>query len=168
MRLWLADGRLRGRNHKTFSDYKDVKTRFRHIQRNESETYSNKVFEDLDMAAGLDYRLFWRQLRKLKGKPRSACSKLVYDNTTYDTTNGIANGFSTFFEHIFNDESSSSSNIDDENIRFKQLVQNKVLQTSSGVYRNETLEHAISLKEISDAIKTLKLRKTLGWDNIQN
>ena len=48
------------------------------------------------MTAGLDYRLFWRQLRKLKGKPRSACSKLVYENTTFDTTNCIADGLSTF------------------------------------------------------------------------
>ena len=54
MRLWLADRRPRGRNHKTFSDYKDAKTRFRRIQRNESEKYSNKVCEGLNMTAGLD------------------------------------------------------------------------------------------------------------------
>ena len=73
---WLAEGKPRGSQHQSYTNYKNAKASFRRIQRHESEKYFDKVFSDLDEAAGLDYRLFWRLLKKIQNKPNQGCIRL--------------------------------------------------------------------------------------------
>ena len=54
-RIWIAEGRPRGRTSVSYTNYKEAKSRFRKLQREESNTYMDNVYSDLDEAAGLDY-----------------------------------------------------------------------------------------------------------------
>jgi len=63
---WIAEGRPRGLDHSSYTHYKKAKADFRNIQGTESKNYIDKVYSDLDNAAGLDYSLFWKLLRRNK------------------------------------------------------------------------------------------------------
>ena len=102
-RDWLAAGKPRGGQHQSYANYKSAKNAFRKIQRLESNKYIDKVFSDLDEAAELDYRLFWRLLRNFKNKPNQSCIKLNFDGKEYRSPHDVANGFSKYFESILSD-----------------------------------------------------------------
>lgn len=65
---WLAEGRPRGKNNAPYRAYKEAKRIFRAAQRKASDEYLNKTYRDLDEAADLDIRLFWKLIKnKRKG-----------------------------------------------------------------------------------------------------
>ena len=59
-----------------------------------------KVYSDLDNAAGLDYRLFWKLLRKRKRRPKMTCSKLTINGNDY-IDHDVTRGFQEYFTDIF-------------------------------------------------------------------
>ena len=60
----------------------------------------DKVYSDLDEAAGLDYRLFWRLLRSRQKRPKSFCDTLNADNKSYDSTETVSVGFRDYYGSI--------------------------------------------------------------------
>ena len=89
-RLWIAEGRPRGSNFVSYTNNKVAKARFRKLQRTESDAYMEKVFNDLDKAAGLDYRLFWRLLRSRQTKTKTFCDTLNVGNACYDSPEDVS------------------------------------------------------------------------------
>ena len=67
-RTWSSEDRARGRHHPSYLLYKEAKTQFRRQQRQHIVTNQNKVFGDLNKAADVDYRQFWKLLRKNTGR----------------------------------------------------------------------------------------------------
>ena len=55
-------------NLQSYIRYKDGKREFRRVHRQQREGYEHSVFDELNRAAELDYRLFWKLLRKKSGK----------------------------------------------------------------------------------------------------
>ena len=128
-----------------------------------------KFFSDLDEAAELDYRLFWRLLRNFKNKPNQSCIKLNFDGKEYRSPHDVANGFSKYFESILSDLSIINDNTGDDRAAFIKYIQTKVCKISNDYTQtNPQLEQTISLDEIRHAVKQLKTRKAPGWDKVQN
>ena len=100
-RLRITEGRPRGSNHTSYTEYKLAKARFQKLQRIESNAYMERVHNDLDEAAGLDYRLFWRILRSRKRKTKTFCNTLIVDDTCYESPEDVSSGFRKFYENYF-------------------------------------------------------------------
>ena len=168
-RDWLAAGKPRGAQHQSYANYKRAKCAFRKIQRQESNKYLDKVFLDLDEAAELDYRLFWRLLRNLQNKPNQSCIELKFDGEEYKSPQEVANGFSKYFECILSDMSILNETVDDDHAAFIRYIQTEVCNKSRNNSKtNSQLEQMISSDEICFAVKQLKTRKAPGWDKVQN
>ena len=97
-RIWINENRPRGRQHQSYLNYKNAKAIFRKLQRQESERYYDKIYSDLDEAAGLDFRLFWKMLRNKKQRSKVTCSKIIVDNQTYTPEVNVPNGFASHFK----------------------------------------------------------------------
>ena len=63
-RQWIDEGRPRGNQFESYTRYKEAKSLFRLAQRQNRTAYENFVFDDLNKAAELDYRMFWKLLRR--------------------------------------------------------------------------------------------------------
>ena len=54
---WIEDGRPRTRDIQSYVIYKNAKREFRRVHRQHREAFENSVFDELNRAAELDYRL---------------------------------------------------------------------------------------------------------------
>ncbi|MES9879357.1 MAG: reverse transcriptase family protein [Sedimenticola sp.] len=166
-KIWIDNGRPRGRQYESYSNYKDQKSVFRNLQRLESERYQQKVHSDLDEAADIDYKLFWRLLNEQKPKKRTACNEITVDGNRYYPAEKVADGFSKYFSKIFADQSDNPHPHSDN---FRQLVNmgiNDIKRAGSNP-AIPALETDVTPDEIQNVIKNLKRRKAPGNDNIQN
>ncbi len=86
---WIANGRPRCRANIYFRNYKEAKSQFRKIQRIESEKYMDNVYNDLDEAAELDYRLFWKLLRNRKTVKKIPCKEIAVKEIIHSTPEAL-------------------------------------------------------------------------------
>ena len=126
----------------------------------------DNVYSDLDEAAGLEYRLFWRLLRSRKRRSKTFCDTLNVDNKSYDFPETVSVGFRDYFENILNAPPTFSS-ADDE------LFYNDVeAKTHEYAYEDSPsypiLEKTITVTEVISVIKDLKRNKAPSHDSIQN
>ena len=161
-RIWISEGRPRDRTIASCNKYKIAKSNFRRLQRHESSEYVNKKNEELELAAEVDYRLFWRMLRVRKPKQNHACTEIRVDNKTYKDDN-IAEGFGEYFSQVFKDKPESNS-------YFNEIINKKLCyfkQQDTGDFK-AILEAEVTINELSQIIKYLKKRKSPGYDKILN
>ena len=83
-KVWVDDNRPRGMMHDSYKEYKTAKKNFRNMQRKAIFQHENETFNQLNVTAENDIRLFWRLLKRTKRKSsnitvliraRTACSK---------------------------------------------------------------------------------------------
>ena len=162
-RIWINENRPRGRQYQSYLNYKNAKANFRKLQRQESERYYDKIYSDLDEAAGLDFRLFWKMLRNKKQKSKVTCSKIVVGNQTYTPEANVPNGFAIYFQNIFNYEN------DHPSTTFDNYIQLKLSEFKAYGDKLYDLEKNIECDEISKVISSsLKRRKAPGCDSVLN
>ena len=63
-RIWIQEGRPRGREGVAYAEYKTAKRNSRRIKRRQIMEHENRYIDQLDRAAEIDYRLFWKPLRR--------------------------------------------------------------------------------------------------------
>jgi len=66
----------------------------------EHKLLTDKVFDDRNKAADVDYRQFWKLLRKNKDIKSSVCTALKVNDVCHSNDNVIS-GFSNYFKGIF-------------------------------------------------------------------
>lgn len=69
-RIWIGKGRPRGIEFTSYLDYKKAKRNFRRALEEAHENYMCNVFKEIDEAAEIDIRLFWRLTKRRK--PRTS------------------------------------------------------------------------------------------------
>ena len=89
----INENRPRGRQNQSYLNYKNAKSNFRRLQRQESEKYYDKIYSDLDEDAGLDFKVFWKMLRNKKQRSNATCSKLTVNNHVYTPESNVPNGY---------------------------------------------------------------------------
>ena len=149
-----------------YHTYKEAKSRFRKLQRAESNAYMDKVYSDLDEAAVLDYPLFWRLLRSRQKRPKTFCDTLNVDNKSYGSPETVSVGIRDYYESILNAPPTFTS-VDDE-----IFYSDTETQTHEYAYEDSPsypiLEQPITVTEVISVIKGLNRNKALGHDSIQN
>lgn len=160
-RQWIATGRPRGHHHLSYHQYKISKCNFRRIQRNKQLEHENKMYDELNQAAELDYRLFWKLLSRNKVKSNGVCAQLITDNSTF-TGEHVVDGFAKHFTNVFKMEQSNTLQDMIKRERLKHLLSD-IPST-----RFPELLAPFTTNEIDAATKILKQRKSPGCDNVLN
>ena len=163
---WLTAGRPRDKANETYQSYKLAKRNFRAAQRKANDNYLNQTYRDLDEAADLDIRLFWRLVRRQTRKPNSSCQQLIFNGRTHYDEISIANGFAEFYKCIY-----AESTCDEYDPEFKSSCEEQLktlIKQSYNESDNCHLESLVTVEEVGKLVKNLKKRKAPGCDRITN
>ena len=163
--IWINDGKPRGNNYKSYSDYKKAKYDFRKQQRAAKRKWEGDRYEDIRHNAELDVNEFYKitKRQKLKNSSNSS-SKLEYNGTVTVSPESTCNLWQTYFSDIYSEFESDEFDTtfyDNINNKFISLLEKETSEISSDV-------NTITFDEIKTQIKSLKRRKAPGPDNVMN
>jgi len=70
------------------------------MQRHCIEKYERSIFDQLNSAAGTDYKLFWKLLRRKLGSSFEVCNTLLVNGRSYYSSD-VPTGFHRHFLSVF-------------------------------------------------------------------
>lgn len=149
--------------HDAYRNYKRAKRAFRNAHDKEYEIFIQSVYREIDEAAELDLRLFWRLIKQRR--PRSSWFyPEICDATGESRTdpNEIANVFADFYENIYHYSENYSFDNDFKHVIHSMFDQIKI----NSVDKDHTFQ--ISHDDVITATSSLKHRKPPVVDNITN
>lgn len=101
---WVKEGKPRGMQHPSYAEYKRKKRHFRQCQESASEEYMKQTYEDIDNAAGIDIRLFWKLIRRQKPRQSKIYPEIQFADRTGNTPESVASVFAEYFSTIYQTE----------------------------------------------------------------
>ncbi|CAG2255097.1 unnamed protein product [Mytilus edulis] len=164
-KLWVLDGQPRGMHFDSYRIYKRAKSEFRRVQQAANEQYMQKCYDDLNETAECDIRLFWKQIKRFKGRSSKIYPEIVYENKVYSSPESVANCFAEYFHELY--QPKDSDNFDNEFKCSIESVYKDIIKTC-GVEGGYLPGGLITEQEVSKLIGQLKYRKAAGHDRVQN
>ena len=158
-REWSAAGRLRGDNA-IFAVYKQAKKEFRKKIKKKQYEYEVKNMADLKTSKDINQQYFWHLVNKSKGKNKSIHPIKVEKDKTLTDKNQIREAWRIYFEKLYTPAYPQDAR------KFVSFIKNKVREYEQNKTIGKWLEIPFQLMETQTVIKTLKCRKSPGWDNI--
>ena len=76
--IWVQENKPRGWSFKSYSDYKKAKKNFRIVQEQAIKQYEDNIYRDIDEAAELDIRLFWKLINNHTKRKNNNCFEVKY------------------------------------------------------------------------------------------
>ncbi|KAJ8321598.1 hypothetical protein KUTeg_000069 [Tegillarca granosa] len=147
----LLDGKPRGFQHVSYANYKAAKDCIRRVQKAASEKHLEETYSDIDRAAGLDIRLFWKLINAKRKKTNKVYPEIIVNGEMFTNPEEVAGAFSLYFEQVY--ERSDGQNFDGD---FEQLVENAVDKL-----RKETIKEDELLPGVSKTVKTVQFNAWL-------
>lgn len=160
-RIWVSEGKPRGMGFQSYRHYKRAKRNFRNAQNLEYEIYLKSVHGDLDEAAEMDIRLFWRLVKQRRPRPLRIYPEICdASGTTHNDPDGVANAFAEFYEEIYRP-------LEDDHFdnRFKHVIESHYTRIKTSVSESSS-ENDITQNDVISAISSLKMRKAPGIDGV--
>ncbi len=154
--VWLAMGRPRGRDHESYSNYKDMKRQFRCSQRRHIEEQESRTSQEADSLAEVDQAAFWRLVnsRKKQRSTDKGANMQFGDSVPCKNGKETAAGWGRYFGNLYSPL--SNDEFDDDHY-------NEVLSSSI----NENVDTS-PVPEITRACASLKRGKAAGIDSVSN
>ena len=121
-RIWLSEGRPRGMNCSSYREYKRAKRLFRNALDKEHAAYMSKVYADIDNAAEIDLRLFWKLTKRIKPKTSRLYPEIL-DSTGKKNTDpeGAAEVFARHYETLYSCLTDQDFDDDAKNISIQKF-----------------------------------------------
>ncbi|VDI17291.1 Hypothetical predicted protein [Mytilus galloprovincialis] len=164
-RCWVLEGRPRGMHFDSYRMYKRAKSEFRRVQQVANEQYIQSCYDDLNETAECDVRLFWKQIKRFKGRSSKVYPEIVYENKVCNTPESVANCFAEYFHDIY--QPKDENNFDNDFKCSIESTYNEIIKTC-GVEGEYLPGGLITEKEVTELIGQLKYRKAAGHDRVQN
>lgn len=165
-RLWMSEGRPRGMNYSSYREYKRAKRLFRNVLDREHAAYMSKVYADIDKAAEVDLRLFWKLTKHIKPKTSRLYPKIT-DSTGKKNTDAewVAEAFADHYETLYS--CLMNQHFDDGTKKSIDTKISKITELFKGDLR--TLPGGpITSDEKMCFVQSLRSRKAPGVDRITN
>lgn len=162
-RIWVSDGKPRGMGLQSYRDYKRAKCNFRNVHNLEYQIYLKCVHRDLDEAAEMDIRLFWRLVKQRRPRPSRIYPEICdASGTTHNDPDGVANAFAEFYEEIYRP-------LEDDHFDncFKHVIESHYMRIKTSVSESSS-ENDITQNDVTSAISSLKMRKAPGIHGVTN
>lgn len=164
--LWMSEGRPRGMNYSSYREYKRAKRLFRNVLDREHAAYMSKVYADIDKAAEVDLRLFWKLTKHIKPKTSRLYPEIT-DSTGKKNTDAewVAEAFADHYETLYS--CLMNQHFDDGTKKSIDTKISKITELFKGDLR--TLPGGpITSDEKMCFVQSLKSRKAPGVDRITN
>lgn len=98
----MSEGRLRGMEFESCREFKRAKRQFRNALDEEHELYMRKVYNDIDKAAEVDVRLFWKLTERRKPRSSHIYPEIRNDEGVIHTDpRGVAETFAQFYKNLY-------------------------------------------------------------------
>lgn len=162
---WIQEGKPRGMQHPSYAKYKRAKRHFRQCQESASEEYMKKTYEDIDNAAGIDIRLFWKLICRQKPRQSKIYPEIQFADRTGNTPESVASVFAEYFSTIYQTEQNDTFDTDFYNSIINEYDNIKSQETQNSIFCSDD---RITEKEVLDSISLLKSKKAPGPDKIQS
>ena len=159
---WMIEGKPRD-DHPDYVEYKAVKKEFQSEVNKAKKLYELRQIEEINTSNEIDQAYFWKIVSKKK-KTQSRIHPIKLKNGTLLTDPvDIRNAWKDYFKKLF--APSENKNFDND---FKTFVEEqiKIFERDSNLLLDDIMGEPFNLGELSGAIKTLKLNKAPGWDNV--
>ena len=161
--VWLQDGRPRD-DSTSHLQYKIAKKLFRKQIRNEENQWYKKEFEEMERASEIDQNMFWKIVKRKQGQKCTRTYEIKFDGESCQTSDEIAGGWARYFTQLYCFQ--EDNNFDED---FRGRIEDKLSEMKNNpLIIDDFLDQDVTVIEVTDAMKTLKLRKTGGDDGLTN
>lgn len=161
-RLWILDGKPRGNEHKSYTEYKGAKRELRKIHRRKVSQYLSKQLDDIDKYADIDSTLFWKCINRRRKPSRTAAgNELVFHNKVYREPQSINEQWAQYFEDLYTPTENATFK---EDFKIKTLAE---LETINEYVSSQTVNDnvtSVSMYEVQQACTKAKRNKASGPD----
>ena len=162
-KMWISDGRPRGISFSSYRQYKESKRIFRQYHRHCSEKYLKSLNEEIDNAAGLDSRYFWKLVNtRRKNSTSNVGAELRFNGQIFRDSQKICDQWGHYFNNLYSQ--SENENFDSTNFNY---VTERVAEL-----KHQTITSAdtvpVTLQELDDTVCQLSKGKASGDDEIDN
>ena len=162
-KMWISDGRPRGISFSSYRQYKETKRIFRQYHRHCSENYLKSLNEEIDNAAGLDSRYFWKLVNtRRKNSTSNVGAELRFNGKIFRDSQNICDQWGHYFSELYSH--SENENFDTTNYDY---VTERVAELKHQTVSDDDIV-PVTLQELDDAVCQLSKGKACGDDEIYN
>ena len=159
---WIKDGKPRGHQFKSYSEYKQSKCTFRSYHRLRVKAFMREQNDEIDRAAGIDSGLFWRLFNARKNdKILKEGGEINFDGTIHRNPREITNAWGSHFQSLYSD--SEHQSYDNSFYDHVTTVVNELKSTPI-----EINEDITSLHQLRVFCSKLNCNKMCGMDKVYN
>lgn len=153
-------------NYSLYREYKRAKRLFQNALDREHAAYMSKVYADIDKAAKVDLRLFWKFTKRIKPKTSRLYPEIT-DSTGKKNTDpeGVAEAFADHYETLYS--CLIDQHFDDGTKKYNNTKISEITELFKGDLRSLP-GGPITSDEIICVVQSLKSRKAPGFDIITN
>lgn len=164
-RAWINEGRPRGPESMSFSNYKEAKRRFRKKLRNLAYQTEVDLWNEIEKSAEIDHNKFWNLIKMKRSKRNKKCKALRINGIVYRKVDEVAEAWRAHFAKLY----AFGNNPDFDNDHRIWVVQELQRMVSiMNVTEIDELNRCVDMSELESAIKGLKTEKAAGYDEIYN
>ena len=143
--------------------YKIMKKTFTNAIKEAKRQYEMKNMDELNQSHEIDIIFFWRIVNRGKKKKRNVHPIKMKDGTVISDPDIILTEWQKYFTKLF-----TPSNDEEYDNQFQNIIYDKLKHyiNDMNLVMNDLLKHSFTDVEISEVIKSLKMKKAPGWDNL--
>jgi hypothetical protein len=161
-KLWIADGKPRGKHYRSYYNYKEAKRVFRLQMRKLVREAEFTFFNEVDKAAEVDQNLFWALINRNRKKKGKVVSELKVGDKVHRTTEEMLNSWSEYFTNLY---SKTNGEYDGNHEKEIDSLCNHLLSGSRNEV-DEVMSEKLTEFEVKKVVKGLPNGKACGHDNI--
>ena len=159
---WQNDGKPRGHEYISYSDYKNAKRIFRNSMRHAEQAWENEEINNLEKSSEVNHRMFWNTVRKRKSAGPQKVFEMKFEDKVCQTTKDITKGWAQYFSKLYLPLKSP-----DFDEHFKETIETKLQSLLEGTTISiPEMDSKVSETEVYEAVKSLPLGKAGGDDNV--
>ena len=162
--IWISENRPRGNSFISYKEYKDAKRIFRQYHRRCAQNHLKTLNDEIDKAAGLDSRYFWKLVNARRNKSSSNVgAEIKFHGQIFRDSQELCNQWRHYLSELY----SSDGDAEKFDSAHFQYVTERVRELKRLAVSDSDIE-LVTEQELNDAISQLSKGKARGNDCVDN